>query len=346
MMYRKSDMRLLICTQVVDSEDQNLGFFHEWIEEFAKRVESVEVMCLREGKHQLPPNVHVHSLGKEDGPSRWKYVTRFLMYMWTLRRSYDAVFVHMNPEYVLLGGWFWRLWRKPIVLWYMHKTVDTKLRIAALFVKNIATVGRESCRLKSKKVILFGHGIPVEKFAQEPRTTSPIIRILTAGRFTRAKRVKEMIAVMDVLYLRMVPFRFTVLGGPYTPQDMEYEQEVRRMVDERPYKSSISFAGPVPHRELPHHLAEADVFLNFSLTGSVDKAVLEPMAAGVVPITSNEAFAGIVLPASYLKEFSAEAAADAIIRYREVDVETHKSYVRNHHSLHVLIDQLCAMMSP
>jgi hypothetical protein len=69
------------------------------------------------------------------------------------------------------------------------------------------------------------------------------------------------------------------------------------------------------------------------------------MAAGVVPITSNEAFRGIVLSGSFMPEFSPEKAADAIIRYKEVDTATHRSYVRNHHSLDVLITQLCAMMS-
>jgi len=58
-------MKLLVVTQVVDTEDPVLGFFVRWVEELAKHVESVEVICLREGKHMLPVNVHVHSLGKE-----------------------------------------------------------------------------------------------------------------------------------------------------------------------------------------------------------------------------------------------------------------------------------------
>lgn len=341
----KTSMRILICTQVVDSEDQNLGFFHEWIEEFAKNVESIEVICLRQGKHALPSNVTVHSLGKEEGPSRIRYVTRFYRYMWSLRHSYDAVFVHMNPEYVLLGGWFWCLLRKKVVLWYVHKSVTLKLRIASLFVSGIATVNQESCRLRSKKIQRIGHGIPVERYARMPHESSPIIRILTAGRFTRSKRIKEMIEVLDTLYYRQIPFYFTILGGPYTPQDKVYEKEVRDMLAARPYAQMVTLAGPVPHRELPSHLAKADVFLNLSLTGSVDKAVLEAMAAGVVPITSNEAFTGIVLPGSFLPHHSPEGAADAIIRAHEVDLETHRAYVRAHHSLNHLIDTLCAMLS-
>ena len=58
-------MKLLIVTQIVDKNDPILGFFHRWIEEFAKHVEHIEVICLKEGKHKLPSNVHIHSIGKE-----------------------------------------------------------------------------------------------------------------------------------------------------------------------------------------------------------------------------------------------------------------------------------------
>ncbi|MBI4086504.1 hypothetical protein HY416_00780 [Candidatus Kaiserbacteria bacterium] len=58
-------MKLLICTQTVDRGDPTLGFFHEWIAEFARHCERVIVVCLFEGEHSLPENVTVLSLGKE-----------------------------------------------------------------------------------------------------------------------------------------------------------------------------------------------------------------------------------------------------------------------------------------
>ena len=60
----QSRPRLLITTQAVDLDDPVLGFFHRWIEEFAKHCESISVICLKEGRHDLPDNVHVYSLGK------------------------------------------------------------------------------------------------------------------------------------------------------------------------------------------------------------------------------------------------------------------------------------------
>ena len=123
-------MKLLIVTQTVDIKDPVLGFFVRWIEEFAKHVEHIEIICLKEGQYTLPSNVRVHSLGKEKNlplfVRRILYAVRFKFFVWRLRHDYDAVFVHMNPEYVVLGGLFWRLLGKKISLWYTHKSIDTK----------------------------------------------------------------------------------------------------------------------------------------------------------------------------------------------------------------------------
>src|SRR3989344_2582413 len=99
-------MRLLICTQAVDKDDRVLGFFHTWLIEFAKHFKQITIICLKEGAHTLPNNVLVYSLGKEKGHpphlSKLVYAWRFVRLAWKLRKNYDAVFVHMNQEYVLL----------------------------------------------------------------------------------------------------------------------------------------------------------------------------------------------------------------------------------------------------
>jgi len=59
-------MKLLITTQTIDKNDPILGFFHGWVKEFSKHFEEINVICLKEGEHNLPENVHVYSLGKED----------------------------------------------------------------------------------------------------------------------------------------------------------------------------------------------------------------------------------------------------------------------------------------
>ena len=157
-------MRLLIVTQAVDLNDPILGFFHSWIEELAKRCESVHVICLKEGRHNLPANVRIHSLGKESGVSRLHYIWRFYKYIWVLRNEYDTVFVHMNQEYVLLGGKFWRLWRERIILWRNHKMGSIWTHIAGFFAHTVCYTSPSAYVASFKNAVHMPIGIDTDVF--------------------------------------------------------------------------------------------------------------------------------------------------------------------------------------
>ncbi len=73
-------MKLLIATQAVDKNHPILGAFHSWFSEFAKKFDEVHIICLQKGVYDLPDNVTVYSLGKEEGESDLKYLYRFYKY--------------------------------------------------------------------------------------------------------------------------------------------------------------------------------------------------------------------------------------------------------------------------
>jgi len=56
----------LFITQKIDKNDDLLGVYHEWIKRLALEFEVVNAICLYKGKYDLPPNVRVYSLGKEE----------------------------------------------------------------------------------------------------------------------------------------------------------------------------------------------------------------------------------------------------------------------------------------
>ncbi|MDE1925201.1 MAG: glycosyltransferase family 4 protein [Patescibacteria group bacterium] len=285
-------MKLLIVTQTVDIEDPTLGFFVRWIEEFATHMERVEVICLREGKHVLPLNVRVHSLGKENGVSRTKYVFNFYRYLWRLRRDYDAVFVHMNPEYVVLGGLVWRLLGKRVVLWYTHRQVTFTLRVAVLFAHTIATAAPESFRLESVKVRAVGHGIDTAQFLNPGRAaafpTPP--RLVSVGRITPIKNLALIIEALEMLRARGISAELTFVGAATVPADRAYERDLHALVSKQGLDTWVHFRGAVSHAQIPLVYAEQDIFVNAAPTGGVDKAVLEAMAAGLIPVVANRAF--------------------------------------------------------
>ncbi len=284
-------MRLLIVTQAVDTEDPVLGFFVQWIEEFAKHVERIEVICLKEGKHALPANVRVHSLGKERGAaSRAAYAWRFLSLAWRLRRDYDAVFVHMNPEYVVLGGLLWRLLGKRIGLWYVHKSVDLKLRAAVCLAHDIFTVSRDGFFLKTHKLHAVGHGIDTAAFHAPIEPFHNPVRIVSVGRITPIKNLDTLIEVVALLKERGIDAEATLIGAPALPSDEAYEESLEALARERNVADKVHFAGSVSHTRMPERYRHFDISVNLSPTGGMDKAVLESMAAGLLVLASNRVF--------------------------------------------------------
>lgn len=343
-------MRILITTQAVDSDDPILGFFHRWIEEFAKHCERVTVVCLREGKHELPANVRIHSLGKFKNQnskikSKVRYAFKFIFLVWKLRAEYDAVFVHMNPEYIVLGGKWWRLMGKRVGLWYVHKQVDWKLRIAALFANVIFTASNESFRLPTHKLHVMGHGIDAELFSCPDRTSAEPLRILTVGRIAPAKRIDLLLRSLEVLRDRGVAFTCRIVGAAVLPEDKDYEHCVRNEAADLAFSGHVQFLGAKTQAEVAKLLCEADVFVNLSTTGSLDKAVLEAAAAGAAPASSNEAFRAMLAPHNlFIKDDSPEGVADALQRAQGADTAALREMVAHDHSLARLIPAIIAVL--
>lgn len=286
-------MRLLIVTQKVDKNDPILGFFHRWIVEFAKNVQSVVVITLSEGVHELPTNVTVHSLGKEKGASKFTYILKFLTLIVTKKNEYDTVFVHMNPIYVALGGVFWKMLGKKVALWYTHKNVDLKLRVAVYFANIIFTASKSSFNLPSPKVQVTGHGIDIASFAvrrMKNLGTEPV-RIMSVGRITQIKNPLVLVEAASILKEKWKKaFEVVFIGSPVTEEDWKYAESVDAIIRTKELSSYVKFLGSLPPEAMPTELALTDLSLNLTPTGGVDKVVLESMAAGVPVMSSNEAF--------------------------------------------------------
>lgn len=291
-------MKLLILTQTVDRADPVLGFFHRWIEEFAVQAEQVTVICLRKGDYALPENVRVVSLGKETGRSRLKYLYNFYKAISRERENYDAVLVHMNHEYVLLGGLFWRLWGKKIGLWYAHGHVPPGLKSAERLAQAVITSTKSGFRLQSAKVQVVGQGIDVAQF-QPPSSAKPAadpFRLITVGRISPVKDYETLLAAVESLVKKGVPIATDIVGGPGTAEQRAYFARLQALVAEKGLERTVRFVGPVAHDSILPYLQKADMFVTMSRTGSLDKAILEAMAAGLPLATCNEAMREVLGP--------------------------------------------------
>ena len=276
-------MKLLIVTQVVDTEHPILGFFCRWITEFAANCEHVHVICLQAGKHNLPENVTVYSLGKENGVSRLTYVIRFYKYIWQLRHEHDSVFVHMNQIYVILGGLFWRAVGKRIGLWYMHGSTSFSLRVAEKLTHRIFTGSPESCRIVSKKIVVTGHGIDTQLFSPEI-SASKTHDLITVGRITASKNLFQLVDIL-VEVRKEANVSLTIVGTAVTEAEGVYESQLRSHIEKLGMTPHVHLIGRVAQTDLPGVLSSSKLFVTVAQNGSLDKAILEAMAVGL-PVVS------------------------------------------------------------
>lgn len=282
-------MKILIVTQVLDSTHPILGFFHRWVEEFAVHCEKVHVICLQEGVHNLPKNVTVHSLGKNEGKGRLVYLWRFYTLIWKLRHEYENIFVHMNQMYVILAAPFWRALRKHIGLWYAHGAVSTSLRIAIYCAHVVFTSTPQGLQIDTPKRAIVGQGIDMSRFVYIPRTESKTLRLVTVGRISKSKQLETLINACHFLKEENIDFIFTIVGCAITEEDKVYEARMHDLAHELAL-ACIVWHGSVQQTELPALLAQADVFIHDGVTNSLDKVLVEAVACGVPTISSNPAY--------------------------------------------------------
>ncbi len=288
-------MKLLLISQKVDQHDDVLGFFHGWIQAFAEKCDHIEVICLYEGQHSLPANTSVHSLGKEKGFSRIRYIFNFYRLIFSLRKNYDAVFVHMNHRYVLMGWPVWFLYRKIITLWYAHGHTPLLLYPAVLGSHKVFSSTKSGLRIKTSKLRVVGQGIDTDQFSLVSHVPQEIFRILTVGRISPIKDYETLIRAASLLK-GTFSFMVEVYGKEGVGSDVSYRRKLGQLLKKEGLEKNFIFAGAISHGKVPTLLPSVDVFVNMSRTGSLDKAVLEAMAAGVPVLTPNEAFIGVLGP--------------------------------------------------
>jgi glycosyltransferase involved in cell wall biosynthesis len=287
-------MRLLFLTQVLDRQDAILGFLPRWIDSFAGRVERVRVVALSIGDTSgLAPNVDVRVVGRKGT------LVRYLRYRAFLREAlakdgFDTVLSHMIPRYALVAAGPARRAGARRFLWYTHGAVDERLRRAERVVEKIFTASEESLRLETPKKVVTGHGVDVEHF--DGRGTRPMgaPRLLSVGRMTPSKDPLTLIEALAELVGEGRDLGLDIVGGGLAAGDGEYEARVRRRIAELGLDARIALRGSVPYPRIPEHYRAASLCVNSSLTGSVDKVVLEAMACERPVVSCNDAFPRVV----------------------------------------------------
>jgi glycosyltransferase involved in cell wall biosynthesis len=317
-------MKLLVTTQAVDRDDPVLGFFHGWLLEFAKHFERIDVICLRKGVYSLPPHVHVHSLGKEEGVNRIKYVARFYYYFSKVFFLYrpDYVFYHMGAVYNVLGAPFFllRKWSNTKFYWWKThgKVKALKETLALTFIDKVFTASFDR---KTDKVVVVGHAIDTERFTSRDTAVHTPSACLMVGRIVPIKKIEvalrafARIANQTSLSLRLVG----------SPDNTKYEETLKQYCGEHAL-TMVHFLGSRKQTEMPALYDDAGILLHPAYEAGFDKAVLEAMATGVIPLTSIPSFEPILSPYNlFIPPEDDGGYADAMLRIIKMSDDERKT---------------------
>ncbi len=346
-----SSPRLLVFTQTVDLHDPVLGFFHGWLSAFSGAFPHIHVVCLKEGHHGLPESIHVHSLGKERGVGRMGYIWRFYRLAWSLRGEYDAVFVHMNPEYVVLGGLLWRLMGKRVYLWRNHWSSGLLTDIAVTLSHKTFCTSKSSYIAKFKKNVLMPVGIDTDIFKPVDGIMRKPMSVLSLGRIAPSKNIHVMLEAFKILKEKGIDFTASIYGDAL-PKDASYLSAQKKYVTENGLEDRVYFYPGVPNRETPQIFSAHQIFLNASASGMFDKTMFEAVCCGATTLACSKdygEFAGLTYT------FDADDVQSLVARLEEYLAKSQESIqgealslrarIEESHSLHALRNRLFQEMS-
>lgn len=281
---------LLVIAQMVDENDDHRGFFISWLVGFSKKFDKVFVLTVAKGSYSLPKNVFVYSLGKEQGASKFVQILRFYRYLLKFLPKSCGIFAHASPIFVIASWPVAFILRKKIILWYLHRSVTFRLKLAEKLCYKIVTSTKESLKFFSNKIVETGHGIDVEHFrikrdwAKEDR-----LKILSIGRISKIKNYEILLKASKILRNEKIDFEVNIIGQPVMPLDFQYSVFLKSLKSDLNLDGVVKFDGFVPYNIIPNYYREANIFVGLTPDGGVDKALLEGMASGCIVLTSNNA---------------------------------------------------------
>lgn len=285
-------------------------------------------------------------LGKEEKKSRMMYIRHFYSYIWRERKNYDAVFVHMNQEYVLLGGLIWKLLGKKVYMWRNHHAGSYLTDVAAVFCTHIFCPSKFSYTAKYKKTIFMPVGVDTDFFKPIPSTIRLPHSILFLSRMAPVKKPDLLLRSLAFLNEKKADFTTSFYGDPL-PKDISYYVELQAFAYRNNLLKHVSFHAGVPNDKTPEIYSAHEIFVNLSSSGMYDKTIFEAMSCGCLVLASNKNLEGLIDDRFIFEEGNeAELEAKLIALLNEPAGEREnqrkllRSVVVKHHSLSKLAEKL------
>jgi glycosyltransferase involved in cell wall biosynthesis len=217
------------------------------------------------------------------------------------------------------------------------------LRVAEKCVDHIFTASADSFPLRSKKMVVTGHGIDSAVFAPQP--VPKTIDLVTVGRITPSKNLQQLLVILKAVRKQQA-VTLTIAGTAVTAEEQLYEKTLRTAVTELGLENQVRFIGKVAQPDLPKVLSASRVFVTAATNGSLDKAALEAMACGVDVVSMAPGLS--TLPLADRQVDTEHDFVTQVVSSVESGVthrEEYVAYVHAEHSLATLISKMLRVLA-
>lgn len=219
-------------------------------------------------------------------------------------------FIHRCPLVVSThGGFFHTPDHLTLKRLYFNAITRRSLK-SAVVVPNSASDERRFGPY-AHRAFRINNAIDYAAFAARPRQRVPG-RIVTVGRLAPNKNLAGLLNAFALAHLTRPDLSLVVVGDGQLRTELERQAAMLKIVD------AVRWAGEVNDAALCAELSEAEIFASAATYEAFGLALLEAMAAGVIPVANDiEAFRDVLVNEEngFLVDYARPAvAAQALIR--------------------------------
>lgn len=205
--------------------------------------------------------------------------------VWSVMASYGGFaglfFKHHFPTVPFIltlqeGDSLAHIYRRAFFIWPLFKRIFTRADVITAISRYLAEWAQKMGA--RAPIYIVPNGVSVERFTHKdvPLKKEGSV-IITTSRLVEKNGISDLIQSLTSLPAEV---KLVIVGTG------ELEEKLKRETRDLGLESRVTFAGFVPHSEIPHYLHSADIFVRPSLSEGLGNSFLEAMAAGVPVIAT------------------------------------------------------------
>ena len=187
------------------------------------------------------------------------------------------------------------------------------------------SASKHGFKINSSKHTIVGHGIneslfyETENYKNKDRTTTNLNYV---GRVSKIKNIHQILEALNILKNKFENIRFisNIYGDPLGKDANTYYGDLKKYCIENKLEKFVFFHKGIARKKLNKIYNQTDILISLSSTNSLDKVILEAMAAKKIVLTSNLAFKDILVANAYTSKCFLSSNNPELIAERIIDL--------------------------